>query len=319
MRIDLLGTAGPHGWPEPGCRCASCGRLRASGDAHRPPTLVLVDGVPLEECPREEVPGGYDVRAPGGERILYASGPGAAPEPMPGVRYDAALLDLIGRPEHLGGLRHGGAVTSATEIVAVHVDHRIASPAELGRRLGWWLRPRGGPYRCLVLGGSRSGKSREAELRLAAHPNVTYVATGRTDDADPEWNARVAAHRERRPSWWRTAETADVAGTLRGASGAVLVDGLGTWLTAIMDACGHWEAPAAMAAAVEPRIDELVDAWRTTEAHVVAVGDEVGLSLVPTSPGGRVFRDLLGLLNQRLAAESEETSLVVAGRTLELS
>ncbi|GAA2099537.1 hypothetical protein GCM10009780_48550 [Actinomadura alba] len=238
---------------------------------------------------------------------------------MPGVRYDAALLDLVGRPDHLGRLRRTGAVTSASEILAVHVDHRIASPGELDRRLGWWLRPRRGPYRCLLLGGSRSGKSRAAELRLAAHPDVTYVATGRADDADPEWSARIAVHRERRPSWWRTAETADVAGTLRGESGAVLVDGLGTWLTAVMDDCGHWDAPTAMADAVEPRIDELVGAWRTTEAHVVAVSDEVGLSLVPTSPAGRVFRDLLGRLNQRLAAESEETSLVVAGRTLELS
>jgi adenosylcobinamide kinase/adenosylcobinamide-phosphate guanylyltransferase len=74
-----------------------------------------------------------------------------------------------------------------------------------------------------------------------------------------------------------------------------------------------------MADAVEPRIDELVDAWRTTEAYVVAVSDEVGLSLVPTSQAGRIFRDLLGRLNQRLAAASEETALVVAGRTLELS
>jgi adenosylcobinamide kinase/adenosylcobinamide-phosphate guanylyltransferase len=319
MKIDLLGTAGPLGWPQPGCRCASCGRLRASGDAHRRPTRVLVDGVPLEECARLEVPGGYDVRAPDGERILYASGAGAAPEPVPGIRYDAALLDLVGRPEHLGRLRNGGAVTSGSEIVAVHVDHRITSPGELDRRLGWWLRPRRGPYRSLLLGGARSGKSREAELRLAAHPHVTYVATARADDADPEWSARIAAHRERRPSWWRTAETADVAGLLRGEPGAVLVDGLGTWLTAAMDACGGWDAPEVMADAVEPRIDELVDAWRTTEAYVVAVSDEVGLSLVPTSQAGRIFRDLLGRLNQRLAAASEETALVVAGRTLELS
>ncbi|MBC6461649.1 bifunctional adenosylcobinamide kinase/adenosylcobinamide-phosphate guanylyltransferase [Actinomadura sp. HBU206391] len=318
MKIDLLGAAGPRGWPEPGCRCASCGRLRASGDTRRP-TLVLVDGVPLEECSRREVPGGYDVRAPGGERILYASGAGTAPEPAPGARYDAALLDLVGRPDHLGRLRNSGAVTSATEVLAVHVDHRIASPAELDRRLGWWLRPRRGPYRSLLLGGARSGKSREAELRLAAHPDVTYVATARVDDADPEWSARIAAHRERRPSWWRTAETADVADVLRGASGAVLVDGLGTWLTAAMDACGGWDTPDAMPDAIGPRIDELVDTWRTTEACVVAVSDEVGLSLVPTSQAGRIFRDLLGRLNQRLAAESEETALVVAGRTLDLS
>jgi adenosylcobinamide kinase/adenosylcobinamide-phosphate guanylyltransferase len=314
MKIDLLGTAGPLGWPEPGCRCSSCGRLRASGAGYRP-TRVLLDGVPLEECRRREVPGGHDVAAPGGGRVLYASGPGALPEPVEGIRYDAALLDLAGGPEHLGRLRRSGAVGPETEVRAVHVDHRLAGPGELERRLGWWAGPRSGPYRSLLLGGTRSGKSREAELRLAAHPDVTYVATARAREDDPEWTARIAAHRERRPPWWRTEETADVAGVLRSTSGAVLVDGLGTWLAVAMDACGGWEAPGA----IRPRIDELGEAWRTTAACVVAVSDEVGLSLVPTTAAGRIFRDVLGELNQRLAAESEETALVVAGRVLDLS
>jgi adenosylcobinamide kinase/adenosylcobinamide-phosphate guanylyltransferase len=39
---------------------------------------------------------------------------------------------------------------------------------------------------------------------------------------------------------------------------------------------------------------------------------------VPTSSGGRAFRDVLGRLNQRLAAESEETVLVIAGRAMDL-
>jgi adenosylcobinamide kinase/adenosylcobinamide-phosphate guanylyltransferase len=65
-------------------------------------------------------------------------------------------------------------------------------------------------------------------------------------------------------------------------------------------------------------VDELVRTWRSTEAHVVAVSDEVGLSVVPETPVGRAFRDMLGRLNQRLAAESEESALVVAGRVLEL-
>ncbi|WP_460367677.1 bifunctional adenosylcobinamide kinase/adenosylcobinamide-phosphate guanylyltransferase, partial [Actinocorallia lasiicapitis] len=121
-------------------------------------------------------------------------------------------------------------------------------------------------------------------------------------------------HRVRRPSWWRTVETAELAGALREARGAVLVDGLGTWLAAVMDRTTAWEDPAA----VLPHFAELVDAWRQTPACVVAVTDEVGLSLVPDHPAGRLFRDLLGTLNQRLAAESEEVALVVAGRVLAL-
>lgn len=183
--------------------------------------------------------------------------------------------------------------------------------------MGFWREPRSGPHRTLLLGGSRSGKSAEAELRLLAHPHVTYVATAAVHEGDAEWNARVTAHRERRPHWWQTLETADVAGVLRTRSEALLVDGMGTWLAAAMDACGAWDDPATMRAAVRADIDDLLDAWRQTEACVVAVTDEVGLSLVPETASGRLFRDLLGELNQRLAAESEETALVIAGRTLE--
>jgi adenosylcobinamide kinase/adenosylcobinamide-phosphate guanylyltransferase len=237
-----------------------------------------------------------------------------AGEPVGAIVYDAVLLDLVGCPDHLGWLRHIGAVTPTTDVRAVHVDHRIPSPDELERRLAYWLRPQDGPSRTLLLGGSRSGKSAEAELRLLAHPSVTYVATGMTGADDPEWAARVEAHKRRRPSWWRTVETTDLAGALDAAEGAVLVDGIGTWLAAVMDDTGAWEDPNA----VGPRLDELIEAWRGTAAHVVAVTDEVGLSLVPTTRSGRAFRDLLGRLNQRLAAESEEAALVVAGRVMEL-
>jgi len=169
----------------------------------------------------------------------------------------------------------------------------------------------------LVLGGARSGKSEQAELRLAGEPDVTYVATGGSA-GDPEWAARVAAHRARRPAWWRTAETNDLAGVLAGARGALLVDGIGTWLAAAMDECGAWDGSADSAARLAARITGLVGAWRQTGAYVVAVSDEAGLGVVPGTPSGRLFRDELGRLNQMLAAESEEAELVVAGRVLPL-
>jgi adenosylcobinamide kinase/adenosylcobinamide-phosphate guanylyltransferase len=186
-------------------------------------------------------------------------------------------------------------------------------------------------------------------LRLAGEPDVTYGAAGaggwdaggdgNTGAGDAEWAARVAGHRARRPAWWRTVETNDLAGVLagawgaegapgvpdtkgaRGASGvpgAVLIDGIGTWLAAVMDECGAWGGSAESGARVAGRIAGLVAAWRQTEAYVVAVSDEAGLGVVPATPAGRLFRDELGRLNQVLAAESEETELVVAGRIFPL-
>ena len=78
------------------------------------------------------------------------------------------------------------------------------------------------------------------------------------------------------------------------------------------------EAGAQAAAIVQARIGDLIDAWRQTRALVVAVTDQVGSGLVPPYRAGRVFRDQLGWLNQRIATESELNLLVVAGRAMSL-
>jgi adenosylcobinamide kinase/adenosylcobinamide-phosphate guanylyltransferase len=175
-----------------------------------------------------------------------------------------------------------------------------------------------GTRRVLVLGGARSGKSERAELRLAGEPQVTYVATGNRATDDPDWAARVAAHRARRPAWWATAETTDLAGLLRAGHGALLIDGIGAWLAAVLDECGWDPRDGATREEVAARIAELTGAWRQACGYVVAVSDEAGLGVVPASAAGRLFRDELGRLNQALAAESEEAELVVAGRVLPL-
>jgi adenosylcobinamide kinase/adenosylcobinamide-phosphate guanylyltransferase len=310
MEIELTGAAGPRGWPEEGCRCASCAR---AGERPASPLRATIDHVPLESCATRLVPGGRDVRSPEGARVLVADGPGARPEPAEPGTYDAVLLDLIGAPDHLGLLRRIGTVTDRTRVHAIHLDHRIPSPTELDRRLALWLGPQ--PRRTLVLGGARSGKSEEAELRVAARPEVTYVATAADPGGDREWSARIAAHRVRRPAWWTTVETLDLPAVLADADGTLLIDSIGGWITGLADGIGwvdRWDE------AISPRVEELVAAWRDTAAHVVAVSDEAGLSVVPESRVGRVFRDVLGQVNRRLAAESEAAALVVAGRVVEL-
>jgi len=166
----------------------------------------------------------------------------------------------------------------------------------------------------LVTGGVRSGKSRHAESLLAGEPDVTYVAPGPVlDDAD--WQARIAAHRARRPDTWRTLETADLTAALR-ADGPVLVDCLGTWLTRTVDDAGLWEAPAhEVMALVEEKVERAVSALGE---RVVLVTNEVGLGVVPEHRSGRLFRDLLGTVNQRFGAACDEVHLVVAGRVLRL-
>ncbi len=163
----------------------------------------------------------------------------------------------------------------------------------------------------LVLGGSRSGKSAHAESLLAGRTDVVYLATSPSLPDDAEWVERVAAHRARRPADWTTMETTAPSDLLRG--GAVLVDSVTTWVAALMDETGIWAEQPEAAGRLTARCDALVNAWAMTPAHVVAVSDEVGLGVVPETRSGRLFRDTLGAVNQRLAGTADEVWFVVAG------
>lgn len=186
------------------------------------------------------------------------------------------------------------------------------------------------PQRTLIVGGARSGKSRLAE-RLATEAGgtgatagagaVTYVAPGYPPGEDADWAARVRTHQARRPAGWHTLETTDVAEVFAGADerAVILVDCLATWLTRVLDDAGAWSDVDGWRNEVDARIDRLVDAWASCPATVVAVSSEVGLGVVPATPAGRLFRDLLGRLNQQVAASADRLFLVVAGRALDLS
>jgi adenosyl cobinamide kinase/adenosyl cobinamide phosphate guanylyltransferase len=147
---------------------------------------------------------------------------------------------------------------------------------------------------------------------------VRYVATARRWPGDAEWDARIAAHRARRPAGWTTVEEADVAAEVRAASDVpLLVDDLATWLTAVLDDAGAWERPD-VPAVVGERVATLVDAVAAGRGRVVLVSAEVGLGVVPSTRAGRVFRDELGALNAALAAVCDEVLLLVAGLPLRL-
>ena len=166
----------------------------------------------------------------------------------------------------------------------------------------------------LVTGGVLSGKSTHAEGLLADRPAVRYVAPGPASD-DADWAARVAAHQLRRPPSWTTLETHDLAAALA-TDLPVLVDCLGTWLTAVVDDARLWDAPAGtVLELVEERVAAALGALGD---DVVLVTNEVGLGVVPAHRSGRLFRDLLGTVNQRFAAACDEVHLVVAGRVLVL-
>lgn len=154
----------------------------------------------------------------------------------------------------------------------------------------------------LVLGGARSGKSAVAEE--LAGDDIVYVATAEVSDAD--FAARVAVHRDRRPSSWSTVEA--------GVELPAVVAGLPA-RTALVDSLGTWVARCEGFAADGPA---LVSALRGRTADTVVVSEEVGLGVHPETEVGRRWRDALGEVNQQVAAAADRVLLVVAGRVLEL-
>ena len=176
--------------------------------------------------------------------------------------------------------------------------------------------------RILVTGGTRSGKSAYAEKLLANQAAVTYLAAGPPADpaSDPEWASRIAIHQARRPAHWTTVETDDLPGALRAAARqAVMIDSLGSWLTATLDRLEAWSAPPeAWTDALADQVTDLVDAWRSCRHIAVAVTNEIGLGLVSEHRSGRIFADRLGDLNQAVARASDDVILMVAGRALPL-
>jgi adenosylcobinamide kinase / adenosylcobinamide-phosphate guanylyltransferase len=158
-----------------------------------------------------------------------------------------------------------------------------------------------------VLGGARSGKSRFAErLMTAMPPPWIYVATA--EPLDDEMAERIAAHRSRRGASWQTIEAPRKLAAVLSASGnkPVLVDCLTLWLSNLLLA----------EADIEAEIARLEAALAAVTAPTVLVANEVGYGIVPDYPLGRRFRDLQGLLNQRIAALADRVVLVVAGLPL---
>src|SRR4051812_11642921 len=155
----------------------------------------------------------------------------------------------------------------------------------------------------LVLGGTRSGKSRLAARLAAEREPVTYVATATVDPADQEWQARVRRHQDERPADWATVELprdlADGLPALVARGGAVIVDCLTLWISNLMLGLGGgsaWDDAAVLA-----EVERAAEAARGS-ARVVWVANEVGWGGVSANALARRFADLQGLANQRLAA-----------------
>jgi adenosylcobinamide kinase / adenosylcobinamide-phosphate guanylyltransferase len=166
----------------------------------------------------------------------------------------------------------------------------------------------------LILGGVRSGKSREA-LRVAAllPPGFRgcFLATAQALDADMQ--ARIARHQEERPKGWTTVEEPyDVAGAcerLAGRCDVVVLDCLTLWVSNLLlrgDKDG----------AILDAADTLARCSGLRRLSLIIVSNEVGAGVHPATDVGLRFRDALGGVNQRIAAAVDRVTYMVAGLSM---
>jgi adenosylcobinamide kinase/adenosylcobinamide-phosphate guanylyltransferase len=176
------------------------------------------------------------------------------------------------------------------------------------------------PKITLILGGARSGKSAYAE-ELAAEmgQSVLYIATATAETSDAEMVERVAQHRLRRPPHWRTLEASrnvDAAlSTLPERPDAILLDCLTLLVSNIVLAMEE-RPPAEVEAAALAEVEAIVAAQQRLGVPLIVVSSEVGLGIAPAYPLGRLYRDILGRVNQRVAAAAGRVVLLVAGLPL---
>lgn len=172
----------------------------------------------------------------------------------------------------------------------------------------------------LVTGGARSGKSAFAERYAAALPGRhAYVATARI--FDEEMAQRIAIHRKRRPSSWQTWEIPqDLPETMERlcqSSDVVLVDCLTLYFSNYLFAHDGEDDEAIIDGALA-ELQAVLAAFRQAGVTVVLVTNELGCGIVPMEHVSRLYRDLMGKINQAAAAEADEVYLSVCGITTEL-
>lgn len=187
------------------------------------------------------------------------------------------------------------------------------------------------PRLIMLLGGARSGKSAYGEMlakQLAGEAPVLYIATATA--SDDEMRQRIARHQASRPPHWLTVEESQnpANALLTDTAPVALLDCVtllvANLLLAHVDDKNHPDetdfASGVAEEAVDRAIGGMLDAWRAraSASTLILISNEVGMGIVPPYPLGRVYRDCLGRVNARLAAEADTVLLMVAGLPIEL-
>ena len=179
-----------------------------------------------------------------------------------------------------------------------------------------------------ILGGARSGKSDyalERARQLAGDDPVLFIATAQAGDG--EMGERISRHRAERPEHWQTLEAPlNVAAAWRSytpqSARVALLDCVTLLVSNVLFAEGadpDTVAEDVLTARLMAELDALITAQRDLSATLIVVSNEVGLGIIPLGRVNRLYRDLIGRANRKLAQAADQAIFLLAGVPLDLT
>ena len=161
-----------------------------------------------------------------------------------------------------------------------------------------------------ILGGCRSGKSSYALECGQELPGSSKIFLATCVPRDQEMQQRVERHQQERDHIWRTLEVPlklpeAIAQNSR-LDTVILVDCLTLWINNLLMESQKPDAAIAHA-------EKLVTALKQTPGTVILVSNEVGAGIVPENQLARLFRDVVGTLNQKVAQCAHKVIWMAAG------
>lgn len=157
-----------------------------------------------------------------------------------------------------------------------------------------------------ITGGARSGKSSYAQqLAESQSENPVYLATARVWDED--FRQRIERHQNDRGPHWTTIEQEKELSACEVDGKTVLLDCITLWLTNIFFD-NRFDA--------DRSLEEAKTEWNRfvlKEMNLIVVSNELGMGVHPVEESARKFADIQGWMNQYIAQQASEVSLMISG------
>ena len=160
-----------------------------------------------------------------------------------------------------------------------------------------------------IIGGSNSGKSRFAEqtaldLERKFGGDLYYIATGLAYDS--EMKKKISKHKSERSPKFKTIDSPDLSTDVLkncAPNNIILLDCISMSLSNILT----------LKEFSHRQIEDIESIIENCKSHLIIVGQETSMGIIPPNALSRRFLKVSGKFNQFLSRISNKVSLVVAG------